>query len=567
MTLHTPNELDGGIACSRGLAAASSTWRSVGASIPTATTTTSRRDPGLADARAAAPEVALTAWRRCSRRIHPATTYAASRAPAVIGKALRLALHQDVTVSDGVRARSRPRSSARHQRNRHRRHGRRQRRSPEDPSQADCTYDLDIGNLTIPRRPTTLGAEAKAEKNYTGSSQTRRSQRCAELDGQVILRARSRWMRLPTTASFGRVSAGRRAAQNAGPATTPARCPTLSRKPRARWMQHAILLLGHGTVENLDDLPPFLANIRRGRPAPPELVHEIRRRYEAHRRARLLLRISRELAANLEKTVGQRVTWRCASGIRSPKTCCVKFRTKGARVAQGGAPGAVQRARLRRRNAATCRRAARAGSPPPSFAARPTGAPSRFSSSLCATLSAPRSLASPTRTTISGARALHRAQLADRHRREGRPVSRRGRGHGRSGRASSPAHEPVARGLPEPGRNAGGRGSAPTCARASPTSPSQGAKDVILCPIGFLGDHVEILYDLDVEAKAWARIAGAHPHAHRFAQCVTDAGRSARQRSPDDFNPLRVLPRDLKLGLAARGPSRSPTACFGDLPS
>ena len=32
----------------------------------------------------------------------------------------------------------------------------------------------------------------------------------------------------------------------------------------------------------------------------------------------------------------------------------------------------------------------------------------------------------------------------------------------------------------------------------------QGAKDVVLCPIGFLGDHVEILYDLDVEAKAWA---------------------------------------------------------------
>ena len=37
---------------------------------------------------------------------------------------------------------------------------------------------------------------------------------------------------------------------------------------------------------------------------------------------------------------------------------------------------------------------------------------------------------------------------------------------------------------------------------------SQGAKDVVLCPIGFLGDHVEILYDLDVEAKAWAESMG-----------------------------------------------------------
>ena len=28
---------------------------------------------------------------------------------------------------------------------------------------ANCTYDLDIGNLTIPEKATTLGGEAKAE--------------------------------------------------------------------------------------------------------------------------------------------------------------------------------------------------------------------------------------------------------------------------------------------------------------------------------------------------------------------------------------------------------------------
>ncbi len=37
---------------------------------------------------------------------------------------------------------------------------------------------------------------------------------------------------------------------------------------------------------------------------------------------------------------------------------------------------------------------------------------------------------------------------------------------------------------------------------------AQGAKDLILCPIGFLGDHVEILYDLDVDAKTWAESVG-----------------------------------------------------------
>jgi ferrochelatase len=42
-----------------------------------------------------------------------------------------------------------------------------------------------------------------------------------------------------------------------------------------------VLLVAHGTVENLDDLGAFVARIRHGRPAPPGLVEELRRRYEA----------------------------------------------------------------------------------------------------------------------------------------------------------------------------------------------------------------------------------------------------------------------------------------------
>jgi protoporphyrin/coproporphyrin ferrochelatase len=33
---------------------------------------------------------------------------------------------------------------------------------------------------------------------------------------------------------------------------------------------------------------------------------------------------------------------------------------------------------------------------------------------------------------------------------------------------------------------------------------SSGARDVLVCPIGFVADHLEILYDLDVEAQAFA---------------------------------------------------------------
>ncbi|HEY1421301.1 MAG TPA: ferrochelatase [Candidatus Dormibacteraeota bacterium] len=36
-----------------------------------------------------------------------------------------------------------------------------------------------------------------------------------------------------------------------------------------------------------------------------------------------------------------------------------------------------------------------------------------------------------------------------------------------------------------------------------------GARDVLICPIGFLADHLEILYDLDLEAQQFARSRGA----------------------------------------------------------
>ena len=35
-----------------------------------------------------------------------------------------------------------------------------------------------------------------------------------------------------------------------------------------------------------------------------------------------------------------------------------------------------------------------------------------------------------------------------------------------------------------------------------------GARDVLVCPIGFVADHLEILYDLDVEAQVFARDHG-----------------------------------------------------------
>jgi ferrochelatase len=49
-------------------------------------------------------------------------------------------------------------------------------------------------------------------------------------------------------------------------------------------MKHSpagVLLLAHGTIHDVSELPEFLKSIRRGRPAPESLVHEMTHRYEA----------------------------------------------------------------------------------------------------------------------------------------------------------------------------------------------------------------------------------------------------------------------------------------------
>ena len=40
--------------------------------------------------------------------------------------------------------------------------------------------------------------------------------------------------------------------------------------------------------------------------------------------------------------------------------------------------------------------------------------------------------------------------------------------------------------------------------------PGQGCAGVLLCPVGFVSDHLEVLYDLDIEARRRARELGLH---------------------------------------------------------
>jgi ferrochelatase len=49
--------------------------------------------------------------------------------------------------------------------------------------------------------------------------------------------------------------------------------------PDAAPQRHAVLLLAHGTPQSLDEIPEYLRNITSGRPMPESVVEEIRHRY------------------------------------------------------------------------------------------------------------------------------------------------------------------------------------------------------------------------------------------------------------------------------------------------
>jgi ferrochelatase len=74
-----------------------------------------------------------------------------------------------------------------------------------------------------------------------------------------------------------------------------------------------VVLMTYGAPHDDDDLPRYLAAVRGGRPAPEELVHEMRRRY-ARIGGSPLVRITRAQAAALEAALGD--GYACAAGMR-----------------------------------------------------------------------------------------------------------------------------------------------------------------------------------------------------------------------------------------------------------
>jgi ferrochelatase len=70
-------------------------------------------------------------------------------------------------------------------------------------------------------------------------------------------------------------------------------------------MKHGVLLMAYGAPNALEDVEPFYTDIRRGRKPPPALLEELLERYRAIGGKSPLMEITRRQAAAVERALGQ----------------------------------------------------------------------------------------------------------------------------------------------------------------------------------------------------------------------------------------------------------------------
>jgi protoporphyrin/coproporphyrin ferrochelatase len=261
----------------------------------------------------------------------------------------------------------------------------------------------------------------------------------------------------------------------------------------------AVVLIGHGTVDDLDDLPPFLTAIRRGHPAPPALVAEVRRRYEAIGGKSPLTGISRDVATKLEARVGVPVRLAMRLWKPYPKDVLADLRREGVErvvvvpLAQHSAHVYAEAVETAAAGAFRVTSARNWGREPALTRA--------FADAIRSALAEV-----PSRDDTLLLMTAHSLPLA---------IIRAGDPYEDEVRASAAAiAEALGPAIPEvrvafqSQGMGGGEWLGPDLHASLDAARAAGKKHVLVAPIGFLADHVEILYDLDIEAKALAAERG-----------------------------------------------------------
>lgn len=258
-----------------------------------------------------------------------------------------------------------------------------------------------------------------------------------------------------------------------------------------------VLLTAHGSVENLEELPGFLTRIRHGRPPPPELVREVQRRYEAIGGSPLLAITERQAALlsarlGLPVFVGMRLS---SPGLADALNDALALGVRRLCVLPL-APFSVH---------VYAEAAQRAGEAFTADLELVTVAPFGSSKELVQAHASAirRALASRSGGSVELVLTAHSLPAS---------VIAAGDPYQREFEASAAA---IAEELGRPAHVAyqsqgfgGGAWLGPDLKSVLESVRARGSERVMIAPVGFLADHVETLYDLDIEAKAWASELG-----------------------------------------------------------
>jgi ferrochelatase len=262
-----------------------------------------------------------------------------------------------------------------------------------------------------------------------------------------------------------------------------------------------ILLVAHGTVNDLADLPAFVARIRHGRPAPAGLVEELRRRYEAIGGSPLL-RVTEEQARALEAHTGLPVLL----GMRLWEPSVEVALREAARrelkrlVLVPLAPFSVDVYGAAARRSVDSLRAELGALTPELIVCEAWGSEPEFVAAHADALGAQLRLDSRDSAAVLTAHSLPRAAIraGDRYQAEVEACVRA---------IAQRLGRPCQLSYQSQGAD-GGEWLGPDLRQTFERLASSGVRQVTLAPVGFLADHVETLYDLDIEARGWATTLG-----------------------------------------------------------
>jgi len=278
-------------------------------------------------------------------------------------------------------------------------------------------------------------------------------------------------------------------------------------------MTDAVLLMAYGSPDRLEQVEAYYTDIRRGNPPPPELLEELVERYRAIGGGSPLSRIVEEQRAALAAELGRRGRrGRPMPVYAGMKHIAPFIRDVVVAMADDGVERAVAIAlapQASSMSSATYRRAVETaaealGDRAPAF---------RFVESWHDQPRFVEALAAATREALTRFPDPARVQvLFTAHSLPARII---GAGDPYPRELARTAELVAARlGLPEHGfayQSAGRTEEAwlgPDLGDEIRRLAKAGVRELVVCPVGFVADHLEVLYDIDIEAQAVAREEG-----------------------------------------------------------